>query len=101
MVRMRVAVDENLDVFQFKSQLLDVLPDQRHGLGEAAIEKDVALRRGNEIGGDVARAHIINVVDDTKRLYRLIPRAPFSRRLSPGEAGQKQQRDDGEAFLNG
>src|SRR5205085_6860258 len=52
-VVVRVAVDQQLDVFEPEAELFDVITNLRHGFSEAAVEQDVAARRGDQVRADL------------------------------------------------
>ena len=64
MVKVRVAVDQYLYVFELEAEKIDVLFDHRNRFGKAAVEQYVAGGRGDEKRADFGRADIVNVADD-------------------------------------
>ena len=76
-VEMGVAVEQNLDVIELESELDDVRLDLRRGLDEAAVDQDVTRRRGDQVGGDVGCADVVEILGDAERRDRLVPRAPL------------------------
>ena len=72
-IEMRVADQQNLDIAEVKSQALDILLDRGHGAFEIAIDENVALRRRDQVGGQVLAADVVNVGDDLVRRERSGP----------------------------
>ena len=62
-VAVRVAAEDDLDVGEFESELLDARADHRHGLLEVGIDQDVAFRGGDQVTPEVDRADEIDVAD--------------------------------------
>ena len=46
---MRVADEQDLHIREFEAELFDAVSNQWNGLYKAAVDDDVALRRGDEI----------------------------------------------------
>ena len=88
MVGVRLRVQEHFDVLDVEAELGDAGHDHRRGGGIAAIEHDVPCGTGDEEGGDIVRADVIQIAGDAERLNRLLP-APLCRIQPP--AGEYQR----------
>ena len=73
MIEVRMAVEQDLDVFDREAEVGDVLLDDWRGFGQAAIQQNRALRCLDKKRRDVGCADIVNVADDAERLDRLVP----------------------------
>src|SRR5215469_8012682 len=73
MVEVRMAVQQNLYVLQLETELLDIGGDHRRRVNEPAIDDEMTFGRCNQVGGDVAGSHIIDVADDSDRLDWFVP----------------------------
>ncbi len=58
-VVVRVADEQDFDVSEFESKRLDALADERGRRRKVAVDEDVALRRDDEVGGEVLAADVI------------------------------------------
>ena len=56
MVEVRVADEQNANVAVLETQLFDALPDLRRGRLQVGIDENVALRRDDQIGRQIAAA---------------------------------------------
>ena len=66
--------------------------DQRRGLGQTAVDEDVALGRGDQDGTQPVRAHVPGVAIDVERRARLVPAfAPLAgmRRIGDQRRGRR------------
>ncbi len=73
MIEMGVAVDDDLDVLQPKTEVHDIALDQRGVLRQRAVEQDGAMPRRNQIGRQAFGADIIDWADDAERRDRARP----------------------------
>ncbi len=72
MVVVRVAVQQDLDVFDRKAERGDVLLDERRGFGQPAVQQNVAGRSPNE-ERRYMRADVVDIADDAKGFDGLVP----------------------------
>src|ERR1051326_8259883 len=70
---MCMADEEYLDVAKFEAQLFYCLADHRNGFLKAAVNENVPFAGRDEIGGQLARAHVIDIADDLVRWKRFVP----------------------------
>jgi len=61
-----VADEEDFDVAPVKAELLDAVADLWWRGLEVGVDEDVALRRGDEVGREVAAADVVKVVGDAE-----------------------------------
>jgi hypothetical protein len=87
----RVADEQDLDVGEAESELLDARAQERHGLDEVAVDEDVALGRGDEVARQPLAADVVEVAGNAERRKRL---RPIRRTLRACPAGDD---DDGDA----
>src|SRR5690349_21398232 len=64
---MGVADEQDLYIGEAKAELFDAVADEGDVGVHAAVDEDMALRRGDEIGGQAFAAHIVDVGDDAVR----------------------------------
>jgi hypothetical protein len=74
-IGVRFRVQERFDVLDVEAECRDARHDHRRGAGIAAVEHDVALRRGDEEGRDVVRADVVEIAGDAERFSGLLPAA--------------------------
>jgi hypothetical protein len=72
-IGMRFRVQEHFDILDVEAELRDAPHDHRRGGGIAGVEHNVALWRGDEEGGDVVRAHVVEVAGDAERFGGRLP----------------------------
>ena len=65
-VVVRVADEQNLDVAEVEAEGLDALANQRQEDFEIAVDEDEALRRDDEVGGEVFAADVIEIAGDAE-----------------------------------
>ena len=58
--------EQNLDVAPVKAELLDGVAYLRRGCFQVGVDKDVTLRRGDEVRREVAAADVVEVVGDAE-----------------------------------
>src|ERR1051326_7306000 len=61
-----MAVEQETDVFYAETEFFDVLLDHRSQRRRAAIQKDQAVRRGDQVRCKVLAAHVKNVANQVK-----------------------------------
>jgi hypothetical protein len=88
-VEVRLRIEQHPHVLGTKAELADVGEDLRRRLDEAAVEEDVAPRRGDEERGDLVRPDIMDIADHFEWLDGLIPAA--ARRIRLGEQGGQER----------
>ena len=93
-----VADEQELHVAEFESELFDAGADERNGFFEAAVDQDVAFRCGDEEGGEVFGADVVEVASDLVRREGLGPvRWIFAQR---GEGEEEAEQGNEEALLH-
>ncbi len=90
-VPMRVADEENLNVAELKSQFFDAVANQRDGGFETAVDEDVALRRGNQVGGEALAPDVVDISDDAIRRERVCPVRSSLCEGTPGKHEREKQ----------
>ena len=73
-VEMRMRVEQLLDVGDLEAELLDVRLDLRVRLGQAGVDENMTLRRGDQERREARGADVVDVADDAERLGRFVPR---------------------------
>ena len=68
-----VADEKDFDVAEFEAEGLDASADQRDRGFKTAVDEDVALRRDDEIGGEIFAADVIEVAGDAEGRERIGP----------------------------
>src|ERR1700749_1507613 len=91
MVEMTVADEEDLDIAEVKAESLDAVPDQRRRRFEIAVDEDVALGCGNQVGGEIFAADVIQIAGNAKRGEGSRP-GGIVRRFESHRKHQKQQK---------
>lgn len=86
-----VADEKDLDVTEVKAEFFDAVLDLRDGALEVAVDEDVALRGGDEVGGEVAAADVVEVSGDTEWLLRRVPVGVVLREESAGKKNGESQ----------
>ena len=71
-----VADEQDLRVGKVKAKCLDALFDLRGRRVEIAVDEDVALWRGDQVGGQILAADVVEIARDVERRER---RGPFRR----------------------
>jgi len=74
---MRVAVQDDFNVREAETEFGNALANARHCRFKPGIQKDMALRRGDEKRTDAGRADVMDVADEAKRRERRVSRLPF------------------------
>ena len=97
MIRVGFRVQEQFDILDVEAELGDAPHDQLRGGGIAGVEHDVALGSGDEEGGDVARADVVEVAGDAERFGR--PLASDFRGVQP-PADENQRENDQQSQHN-
>jgi hypothetical protein len=69
-VAVRVAAEQDFDLRELETQLLDRLLNQRDVPLECAVDQDVALRGDDEINGEAPGADVVDVADHFVRRKR-------------------------------
>ncbi len=90
-----VADQDDLGVGVLEAELRDGLLDRRHILLEVGVDQDVALRRIDQVDGQIGRADVVKVAGDLEPRDFAVPVGVALRqqgRCVQGERGQ--QRDD-------
>src|SRR5579862_2641226 len=72
-IRMGMAVQQNLDVGKLEAQFLDRGADYRDGFLIVAVDQDVTLRGRDQEGAELLRSYKVHVADDLMRRERLVP----------------------------
>jgi len=65
-IEMAVGGGEDFDVRELEAELLDARLDLGDGFGEACVDEDMALRSGDEVGGQIPGADPVDVGDDAE-----------------------------------
>jgi len=65
-VEVGVADEQDLHVAQMEAELGNTPLNKRRRHGEAGVDEDVALRRDDEVGGEVLAADVVEVVGDAE-----------------------------------
>ena len=60
---------------------------------QVAVDEDVALRRGDEVGGEIFAADVIEIAGDAEGRKRPGPRGRILRREATNGCKQEEQRD--------
>ena len=72
-IAVRMADQEDLRVGVLEAEALDALADGGHILLEVAVDQDVALRRGDQIHGEVRRPDVIEVAGNLEAGNGAVP----------------------------
>src|ERR1700735_5221793 len=73
MIVVRVAVQQDLDIFDREAEFRDALLDEPRGFGKSAIEQDGTLRGLDIERRNIGGADVINIANDAERLDGLVP----------------------------
>src|SRR5215813_6227165 len=92
MVIMRVADQENLNVIEFESELLNAGPNQRNVRLEIAVNQDVSLRSSDQVIREAFAADIVEISGDVKWRIRLGPFTSVLRRRGACETEEERER---------
>ena len=68
-----VADEQDFDVAEIEAERFDALADLRRGRCEIAVDEDVALRRDDEVGGEIFAADVVEIAGDAERREGLGP----------------------------
>ena len=107
-IGVRLRVQEHFDVLDVEAELRDARHDHLRGGGIAGVEHDVALGPGDEEGGDIVRADVVEVAGDAERFGGRLPadfrsRSATCRRDTSARTIEQSQHDQpttpGEAWI--
>ncbi len=98
MIKMRMAVEQKLDVLHGEAEFRDVLLDERSGFGKATVQQDGALGGSDEERRDVGGAYVVDVADDAEWLNGLVPRGTFAG-IALGQCLRAEQKQEKDAHL--
>src|SRR5208283_2089746 len=91
MIAMRVADQKDLGVAVLKAKLLNALFDCRHVLFEIGVDQDVALRRVNQVDGEVGGTDVVQVAGNLEGREFAMPLRVALREQSHGSAEEGQE----------
>lgn len=72
-VVVRVRVEDDLDVGRAEAEGRDVLEDERGGVGETAVDEDMALLRCDQQRREAVSADVVRVAEQAQRCLRRVP----------------------------
>ena len=87
-VRVGMARQQDLDIGHLEAERLDRFLNQGNRALKAAVDEDVPLGSGDEIGGQILGADVVDIADDLVRRERLVP---IGWALSNGGHGERQR----------
>ena len=90
MIAVRVADENDFRVAVFEAELLDALLDERQILFEVGVDQDVALRRVDQVDGQIGGADIVEIAGDLKRWKLGVP-IRIGLRQHDGRSQEEQQ----------
>jgi hypothetical protein len=92
-IPMSMADEKYFCVFESKAKLVDTLFDHRDRRYETAVDEDVALRRGYEVGSKTLAADIVKVAHDPVRRERFRPGRVYLRDNQEGGSREKEHNE--------
>src|SRR5262249_13719790 len=87
-VRVGMARQQDLNVGHLEAERLDRFLNQGDRALKAAVDEDMPLGSGDEIGGQVLGTDVVNVADDLVSRKGLVP---IALALSEGGRGERQR----------
>ena len=88
MIEVRLAAEENPGIGPLEAKGFHAGADLCRGGLKIGVDEDVALRRSDQVAGEIARADVVEIVRNLERRKR---GGPVRVLVCPGEGGEKEQ----------